>query len=167
MLIDRFFLSNARPWWLVAPMLALAAGLLVIIAGWGGGVERALRDTRDGVRMHSASGNVVIVEIDAKSLRALDQWPWPRRHHAALVDRLAAADASLIAFDVNFEVGSNPEDDARLADALRGAGGRVALPTFQQQIDAEGSAVVETLPFEPFRDQVFLGGVNVVADPDG
>ena len=159
--------TSGNRWWLAVPALALLAGLMVLGAGWGAGLDRGLRDMRDSVRMHPAGGDIAIVEIDAKSLRALNQWPWPRRHHAALIDRLVGAGAALIAFDINFEAESNPTDDGALAAALQRAGGLVALPTFQQFEDAEGSSVVETLPNNLFRDHVFLGGVNVVADADG
>jgi adenylate cyclase len=45
---------------------------------------------------------VLIVDIDDRSLAELGQWPWPRTMVAAMVDRLAAAGAQVIAFDVVF-----------------------------------------------------------------
>jgi adenylate cyclase len=45
---------------------------------------------------------VRIVAIDDESLARLGQWPWPRTLVARLVDRLAAAGAAVIAFDVVF-----------------------------------------------------------------
>jgi adenylate cyclase len=45
---------------------------------------------------------VRIVDIDEESLRRLGQWPWPRSQVAALVDRLRAAGAAAVAFDVLF-----------------------------------------------------------------
>jgi EAL domain-containing protein (putative c-di-GMP-specific phosphodiesterase class I)/CHASE2 domain-containing sensor protein len=154
-------------WWLLVPLLALIAGLLALWSGWGGGVERSLRDVRDGLRSHGASGEIAIVEIDARSLRQLSQWPWPRRYHAAAIDRLTAAGAELIAFDVNFAVRSNPADDNALAAALERAGGLVALPTYEENEDSGSSEVIEALPYEAFRDKAFLAGVNVEVDADG
>ncbi len=49
-----------------------------------------------------AGPEVLIVDIDDRSLAELGQWPWPRSLVAALVDRLAAAGARVIAFDVVF-----------------------------------------------------------------
>ncbi|HEY0014406.1 MAG TPA: EAL domain-containing protein [Allosphingosinicella sp.] len=152
---------------LILPVLSMAIGLIVLAAGWGAGLDGGLRTMRDEVRLRSASGAIAIVEIDARSLAALDQWPWPRRHHATLVDRLTAAGASLVAFDVNFEVQSNRADDTALAAAIARADGMVALPAFQQREGAGSSGSVETLPYAPFRANAFLAGVNVVADPDG
>lgn len=45
---------------------------------------------------------VRIIDIDEQSLQRLGQWPWPRTQVAALVERLQAAGASVIAFDVLF-----------------------------------------------------------------
>ncbi|MFZ5731559.1 MAG: CHASE2 domain-containing protein [Pseudomonadota bacterium] len=61
---------------------------------------------------------VVIVDIDEKSIARLGQWPWSRTVIADLVNRLKAADAAAVAFDVIF-----PEPDRMspgvLADAYR------------------------------------------------
>jgi adenylate cyclase len=45
---------------------------------------------------------VRVVDIDEASLREFGQWPWPRDRLAQLVDRLTAAGAAAIAFDVLF-----------------------------------------------------------------
>ena len=158
---------SADRWWVIVPLLAALAGLTLLFAGGGGAIDRTLREARDQWRMHPASGQVGIVEIDAKSLRALDQWPWPRRHHAVLVDRLVAAGAGLIAFDVNFEVQSNPEDDKAFAAALERAGGAVALPAFERCEDELCSVISEAVPYNLFRDHAFLGGVTADPDLDG
>lgn len=86
---------------------------------------------------------VRVVDIDEASLARLGQWPWPRPVLAELVERLDAAGAAAIAFDVLFAepdrtsparmatlwpVSSDvraqlqrlPDHDARLAQALQG-----------------------------------------------
>ncbi len=45
---------------------------------------------------------VRIVDIDDKSLATIGQWPWRRSVVAQLVDRLAAAGAAVVAFDIDF-----------------------------------------------------------------
>lgn len=45
---------------------------------------------------------VRIIDIDDASLERLGQWPWPRTRIAELVDRLTAAGAAAIGFDVMF-----------------------------------------------------------------
>jgi len=160
-------LGGATPRWPAVPLLALLAGLLALGSGWGAGAEQSLRHVRDGLRTHAASGDIAIVEIDARSLREMNIWPWPRRYHAAMIDRLNAAGATLIAFDVNFEAPSNPADDGALVAAMERAGGMVALPTFRQQEQSGSSETVDTLPHNMFRDYVFIASVNVFPDADG
>jgi adenylate cyclase len=43
-----------------------------------------------------------IINIDDKSLKKIGQWPWPRTIVAQMIDRLAAAGAAVIAFDIDF-----------------------------------------------------------------
>lgn len=45
---------------------------------------------------------VVILDIDDASLKEYGQWPWPRYHVAHMMDRLWAAGASVVIFDVIF-----------------------------------------------------------------
>ncbi|MGH6934113.1 MAG: CHASE2 domain-containing protein [Dongiaceae bacterium] len=45
---------------------------------------------------------VRIVDIDEESLKRFGQWPWPRSLVAELVDKLAAAGAAVVAFDIVF-----------------------------------------------------------------
>ncbi len=45
---------------------------------------------------------VRIVDIDDESLERIGQWPWPRTRLAELLDRLARANAAVVAFDIVF-----------------------------------------------------------------
>ena len=54
---------------------------------------------------------VVLAMVDEKSLDAEGRWPWPRSKIAALVDRLSADGAKVIAFDIGF---LEPDENARL-----------------------------------------------------
>ena len=47
----------------------------------------------------TASDDVIIVDIDEKSLDIYGQWPWPRDIMAAMVDNLSSLGAKVIAFD--------------------------------------------------------------------
>lgn len=48
------------------------------------------------------SNNVVIVDIDEKSLQKLGQWPWSRDKVANLLEAIANAGAAVIGFDIVF-----------------------------------------------------------------
>ncbi len=74
-----------------------------------------------------ADAPVRIVDIDEASLRALGQWPWPRHMLGELVDRLHAAGAATVAFDVIFAEADRLSPnrlaaDPRLSAVLGGAG---------------------------------------------
>ncbi len=150
----------------------LAAG--AILAGTFSGVldrvDLDIIDLRSTLVSREASGEVVVVGIDAQSIEALRQWPWPRRYHAGLIDRLLEADARRIAIDIDFSSSSNEVDDGALRLALARAGpARVSLPFFRQsQPDADGSLqVVETGPHPQFASLAALSNVNVTPDVDG
>lgn len=78
------------------------------------------------------SGDVIIVDIDDDSLKALGQWPWPRDVIARLVDRLTAMGAAAIAFDgVLAEPDRTaPEHDAALAASIEKSGKFISAFSF-------------------------------------
>src|SRR5262245_55148784 len=57
-------------------------------------------------RPEMARDDIVIIEIDEPSIRALEpiygRWPWPRVAHGAVIDFLSRAQARVIAYDVLF-----------------------------------------------------------------
>jgi len=63
--------------------------------------------------------DIIIVAVDNASLDALGRWPWPRSTLAQLVDRIAAAGAGVIGFDL---IQSEPtDDDTPLVESIRKA----------------------------------------------
>jgi hypothetical protein len=77
------------------------------------------------------------------------------------------AGARTIAFDVDFSSASNPAEDAKLAAALKRAGGGVVLPTFRQYAGSGSSEFTENVPIKSLAENAFLGAVNVSPDEDG
>ncbi len=150
----------------------LAIFLLVAAVYLGGGLEfleRSYLDLRFDLLRRSASGDVVLVEIDPKSLQEIDTWPWPRSHHAEVLNRLIDAGAELVAFDVDFSSSSSAAEDAALEQALAGSAGRVILPVFMQTVPGEGgrSGLALNLPLTRFARHATVASVNVQPDPDG
>ncbi|MBI2301168.1 MAG: adenylate/guanylate cyclase domain-containing protein [Armatimonadetes bacterium] len=73
----------------------------------------------------AAFSDLAIVDIDERTLatEAPGQWPLPRRCHAPMVDRLRAAGARAIVFDVFFvEPSRSPADDLAFVESVRRAG---------------------------------------------
>jgi predicted signal transduction protein with EAL and GGDEF domain len=61
------------------------------------------------------SNELVIVAIDDMSLQEIGRWPWSRRIHAVLLDRLTELDAGAVGFYIRFsEPGLNDTESANL-----------------------------------------------------
>jgi PAS domain S-box-containing protein len=156
----------------VRAALACAIAAAITFAYAAGGL-RLVDNAVHELRMRSidlpASGGLVIVEIDPSSLHRLGQWPWPRGHHAQVLDRLIAAGAARVAFDVSFSSPSDPAQDARLAEAAARAGDRLVLPVFQQRHrDAAGdTTTLIDRPLPQLFPDAALASINVRPDADG
>ncbi|MGF0536785.1 EAL domain-containing protein [Agrobacterium sp. ES01] len=116
----------------------------------------------------AASGSMVFIAIDKKSLDDIGVWPWPRSVYASVIDKLTAAGAADLFIDVDFSTPSSPSEDKRLAKALADAGGSVILPVFHQLKTADAASdTVLTRPVAELADNAWLAFANVIADPDG
>ena len=80
-------------------VFALAA---LVLTGVPGALKDTLVDLRFELFPRKATGDVVVVAIDPPSIQAIGVWPWPRRLHAELIDKLVAAGTGGIAFDIDF-----------------------------------------------------------------
>jgi EAL domain-containing protein (putative c-di-GMP-specific phosphodiesterase class I)/CHASE2 domain-containing sensor protein len=156
-----------RRWRISALLLAALVGVFVGSTRSGTGVDRSLREIGWKLRQHDASGQFHVVEIDARSIAAIERWPWPRSNYARLVDQLRAAGAASIAFDVDFSARSTPQEDAAFAAALSRAGGKVILPTFSQQAGGGSEEWTDSLPIAPLREHAILAAVNILPSSDG
>jgi diguanylate cyclase (GGDEF)-like protein/PAS domain S-box-containing protein len=124
----------------------------------------ALSDMRFGFLERPASGNLVIVEIDAPSIRRIGTWPWSRDVYARAIDRLVELGADDIAIDVDFSSASSPEGDAALEAALARAGGIASLAAFR---DAGGRSQNLVAPLARFAANAATACVDVKPDADG
>lgn len=113
-------LKPASEWKLL--LWTAIAGLLFGLIGFGAIAEDALRAARNSLHWHKASGDIVFVAIDDKSLREIGRWPWPRRNFARITDQLSAAGAKRVLFDLTFNDPTNPVDDAAFATAIKRSG---------------------------------------------
>lgn len=105
------------------------------------------------------SGDVVFVDIDARSLAKVGLWPWPRSVHAQLIDGLMALGAAEVAMDIDFSAASTPPEDQALAASLERAGGYVYLGSFEQ-MGANGTLIANR-PLPQFAQHAQSVLVNV------
>jgi CHASE2 domain-containing sensor protein len=144
---------------------AALAGIIALLGNIDLGAEGGLTAISAAVRRHPASGQIMVVEVDAASLARLHSWPWPRSFYADAIDRLTHAGARSIGFDIDFSATSDAKSDSALAAALRRAGGSVYLPTFRQRGAFGGDGWIDSLPIAPLREASFLAAVNVFPMP--
>lgn len=110
--------------------------------------------------------DILIVGIDERSLAALGRWPWPRRTHADLLERLARAAPAAVIYDVLFLEPERGQDQA-LAKAVADCG-RVYLPLLISVPGPNGAPYQASLPVQALAAAAAgTGQVNVHPDPDG
>ncbi|MEW8257184.1 MAG: CHASE2 domain-containing protein, partial [Candidatus Thiodiazotropha taylori] len=150
-----------------ALILALFTALFAA-SGWLHRWDLLLYDLQMGVKTVAPSDDIVIVAIDEKSLRALGRWPWSRRVHAELVDRLTQSEAKAIVFDILMaeEDRTDPQADVQLIQSVA-ASERVFMPVITEQI-RQGGMLVESMPLPALSNVVAgLGHVHIDLDADG
>lgn len=147
--------------------LALFITLLLSFAGIATTIEQTGKTIRNAVLNKQASQDVVIVEMDSRSLKEIGQWPWPRQTHAKLIDQLSKYKASQIAFDVDFSSRSTPDADKALAGAINASLSTVILATFKQRESDNSELLIENIPLPIFSENALLGSVNVIPDQWG
>lgn len=118
------------------------------------GLQHGVFDQFNKIHPREPSGEVIVVDIDEKSLDEYGQWPWPRHHVAKLVRNLSGYGAKVIAFDGVF----GEEDRSSPRSFLKN------LPKDEAAIFAGGKKI-ETLPdydedlAQAIKDsQIFVGG---------
>ncbi|MGH8193438.1 MAG: EAL domain-containing protein [Woeseiaceae bacterium] len=156
------------PW----PVIALVALALALLARTSGDlaqkVEYDVADIGFRVLRHTIDSDVVIVGIDAKSLAELQEWPWPRRFHAALISKIAEAGPKRLFLDIDFSARSSPEDDAALAARFAGWRGEpIILPAYYQQTSSTSDDLTFTQPMPALRPYASLASVNLIPSADG
>lgn len=147
-------------------------GIAAFLANQNGffrGIDNTFREWRFAQHHVPATGDIVMVDIDARSLHQIGVWPWPRWVYSGVLDELVRLNAYEIAFDVDFSSRSKPENDAAFAQALERAGGFTYLAALQQiGFDTNGELTLLTnLPLEEFREHSELALVNVEPEQDG
>ncbi|MGI9354719.1 MAG: CHASE2 domain-containing protein, partial [Rhizobiaceae bacterium] len=132
-------------------------------------VQNLLTEWRSVLAKRPVTGEVAFLAIDKASIDHIGQWPWPRRVHAEIIDRLVDAGAAEIAFDIDFSTSSNHDDDRLLTEALKRANGSVILAAFRQSasIDADNLTMETNQPISSLLDHAWPASVNVLADTDG
>ena len=153
--------------WIVVLAIAIFGSLAFQFSFVGARLDNLFFDQAVAWRASAASERIIIVEIDEESLTSVGHWPWKRSLHAALINRLSAAQPAAIGYDVLFTEAASAEDDEDLRKAIQSAQ-NVIVPAFVEQPGRNGSAVDIIPPIAPIAKAArATGHVNVRFDPDG
>ena len=151
--------------------IAFISALIIFLhsAGFLTPVHNGLSAYRFNHAQRPPTDEIVIVDIDTKSISKVGIWPWPRHRYAILFDELRAAGATDIAFDIDVSAASTPADDAAFEQALIRASGSIILPVFSQKLTSRRDEYRyhHNVPIPRFDRVALLGTVNVPLDPDG
>lgn len=148
--------------------MALLIAALAYLSGSLEVLERGMTDLEFSVLKRPPSADIVFVAIDTESLRDIGVWPWPRSLHARVIDRLVAAGARRIAFDIDFSSPSTEAADAAFERALAAAEGRVVLAAHKQLQRSAGTAeLAYTAPLPRFARHAAIAGTSIRPAADG
>ena len=107
----------------IAALVAIAGGLACYLTDAWPRLENDTVDMRFSARGASSAPGLVVVAIDDRTFSELRrQWPFPRRLHADVIDRLAADGARAIAYDVQFTEPTDKRDDLALYESIAHSG---------------------------------------------
>lgn len=161
----RSWLAKAwAQWSLLSVVLLILAGCLGVQNGLGR-IDQTLYDWALVRHPQSSDPRIVIVAIDDISIGQIGRWPWPRNVHAALLEKLSAAQPAAIGVDILF---SEPEGDGSsdllLAQALARSG-KTVLPIV---VEGERSYNLRaSLPLPQLaQNAAALGHIHVELDSD-
>ncbi len=168
--------NHTKAWrwgaWAGAALTALA-GLLLHHLPWGDPFESPSYDLLFLPKKVAAPPDAAIIYLDEDSHQELGQHfnqPWDRQLHARLIERLTAAGARAIVFDIVFsDPGPDPAADQHLADAIK-ASQRVLLaadmvPTATSLDSVTAKSLTPPLPLLA-EAAAGVGSAEMAPDPD-
>src|SRR5687767_10127659 len=94
--------GSDRPARFASALLVVAATVILLFSGAFEPLEHRLTTIRAQLLDRPPTGEVAIVEVDAKSIAEISTWPWSRRYHAQALRTLHSSGAVMVAFDVDF-----------------------------------------------------------------
>lgn len=153
---------------LIVGLVLLLLAMLFTWRGWLSGLDDLIYDGLMRQLETPVTDQILVVAVDPRSLSMLGRWPFPRSHHAELLQKISAGSPAAIALDIHFAEPDlqHPEDDERLVRALQESG-KVVLPVVLEQF---GAALQqgESLPIPALhKAAAALGHVDTELDADG
>jgi diguanylate cyclase len=159
------------PDWLWLRIATVVVMVTMVAAAASGGSFRAFERRVDEITFAAlerpARAQTHVIEMDAASMAAIQNWPWSRSHYARVVKQLDAAGVRSISIDVDFSGRGDAAGDAEFAAAIAAAHAPVVLPTFAQNASFRTGRQLDSLPIASLRKHAQLASISVVPDADG
>ncbi|MDQ0086080.1 CHASE2 domain-containing sensor protein/signal transduction histidine kinase [Variovorax boronicumulans] len=152
--------------WIGGALLALAAAL-----GFLNGLGRAdmlFFDTISTLNQRAPSEDIVIIAIDERSLAKLGRWPWRRKVHAELLQKLAKYQPAVVGLDIVLSEPSSefPTDDLLLGEVLR-SGPPSVLPVVMERHTQQRTPEAVFPTTQIAQGVLRFGHIHVELDQDG
>jgi len=138
---------------------ALVIGLIFGLVGAGEYPEDRLRVVRNHINERPASGDIVLVGIDEKSVGQVGRWPWPRGRYADLVRAIDAASPEQQVHDFMIPDHSDPAQDRLLAEAFADSG-NVTL-AYLPRAGAQNGKYEDVRPLPELRRYTRIGTIGL------
>lgn len=165
-------LSSAdRPGWLVPERWTLAVLLFALataitLTGVAARLDNLIFDFGQRLHVSAPPDDILIVAIDQQSLQEYGHWPWPRKRHAEIINRICAAKPLALGLDIAFSEPTTGADDDSLARSIANCN-RVVLPLVIESPHASRQ-LIENPPIAPLAQAAAgIGRVGVSLDNDG
>jgi adenylate cyclase len=99
-------METLKRWPGILGLITLACGLALAAAPWLAALDQRIQDQFDALRATTSTSQaqpeVILVDIDERSLSHLGPWPWPRDRHAQAMQTLRQLGVNLQLWDVLF-----------------------------------------------------------------
>jgi adenylate cyclase len=156
---------------IIGALLAAGIGVLLLYLKFGIGLIHLSYDLPYSIRPAIRPQEAVIVYMDDDSFKILNQpynAPWDRSLHAQLLNRLTAAGAKAVVFDIVFSDATKPEDDKEFAEAIRKNGKVVIAADVVPAGYGTGGVLAKQIipPYDPFIDAGATIGTDETAPDD-
>ncbi|MGQ0543897.1 MAG: CHASE2 domain-containing protein, partial [Betaproteobacteria bacterium] len=105
----------------------LGVGVVVLVAIFSRSselipsLERKAYDLGVKATARTPSDKIAVISIDKQSIDNIGRWPWPRDVHAKMVDKLAKANAKVVAYTVFFSEPENQKINQTISKLLEAA----------------------------------------------
>lgn len=141
---------------------ALFVGILCGVGGMLNPIDAGLQITRNKLRSHAASGDIVIVAIDNSSIAEIGQMPWPRSRLAQVIDSVREAGARRIYVETDVSTPSTAEEDLAFEAALAAGKSRQMLLQHRFSVDPVSGRRIDSPPLARFARHGQAVNTNLV-----